>query len=183
MFPCAFEDKTRILQYWERDENDPIWNELRYDASYRLKDDDRPFFHEHEHGNHPILLTEKQISEASPGYHRDTLNYKLDRYVKHFEETNFTPFVVTITVEDWHTGAYDKGGTERLFENVYALLQRYRRGDDPHAQVHFLVARHRAVVGDKDATPGEIHNERMGNPFGRVWLSAVTGQYMSLLDV
>jgi hypothetical protein len=178
LFPHRYSDQKPILEYWDRDRGNEVGQAVKYDARLRLFG--REMFLEVERGNHPILSPE-QAEKAGKSYYEDSLNYKIDRYLKHFKDTGYKPFTVLFTVEDWRLGSYDAEGTEELFEKYARCLAQF----STHHQdkVSFLLARHRDVVGDKDHIPAEIHNEVMGDPLGQVWYDPSQNAYQSLKDV
>lgn len=179
LFPHSYEDGSRVLEFWERSLQNDTYTATRYDASLILYG--QPFFLEVERGNHPILSVE-QANKAKPEYYRDTLNFKFDRYVDYFHKNDYKPFTVLVTVEHCKAGFYEANATKELIQAVKDLAERYRPA--PHKQsINFLIASHRDVVGDKDATAGEIHNEVMGDPLGEVWYHPAQGGYISLRDV
>jgi hypothetical protein len=178
MFPHRFSDGKRVLEYWERDKQNPAFEAIKYDARLKLFGNDA--FLEVERCNHPIL-DEERATKAGREYYKDSLNYKLDRYLDYFKANGYKPFAVLITLEDWSKGSYDPSGIEPYFEEVAQLLRRYISTHE--TRVTFLVARHRDVVGNKDHTPGEIHNEVLGDPFGAIWYSAEKNAYVRLQDV
>ena len=157
-YPHQFEGGARLLTEWDR--SSELYMKLRYDARFRLKG--RLYYLEVERGNHPIVANE---NEADPDYFSKSLNHKLDKYVGYFNGHRDEDATLLITVEDWTGGSYDPHGTETLLNDAWNLVKRYHRGRQ------ILVAKHRDVVGDKDHTEGEIHNEELGDPLGEVWLS------------
>jgi hypothetical protein len=177
LFPHRYSDQKPILEYWDRDRGNDVHQAVRYDARLRLFG--KEMFLEVERGNHPILSPE-QAEKAGKSYYEDSLNYKIDRYLKHFKDSGYQPFTVLFTIEDWRTGTYDREGTEELFEKYAALLARFT---SHHTEkITFLLARQRDVVGDRDHTPTEIHNEVLGDPLGQVWYDPAQNAYVSLLD-
>ncbi len=178
LFPHKYSDGKSLLEYWDRDKGNEVHQLVKYDA--RLRIFGREMFLEVERGNHPILTAE-QVKKAGKSYYEDSLNFKIERYLKYFKETDYKPFNVLITVEDWRMGTYDPEGTEELFEKYAQCLAQFNTHH--HEKVTFLLARHRDVVGDKDHTPGEIHNEVMGDPLGPVWLDPSQNTYVSLKDL
>jgi hypothetical protein len=177
LFPHRYSDGKPLLEYWDRDRGNDVHQTVKYDA--RLKLFGRDMFVEVERGNHPVL-TPAQAEKAGKSYYEDSVNYKIDRYLKHFRDSGYQPFTVLFTIEDWRMGTYDPEGTEELFEKYAALLGQF---SSHHTEkITFLLARHRDVVGDKDHTPGEIHNEVMGDPFGQVWLDPTRNAYVSIKD-
>jgi len=177
LFPHRYQDGKPLLEYWDRDRGNEVYQAVRYDARLRLFG--RDFFLEVERVNHPIIDREK-IDKVARSYYEDSVNYKIERYLKHFRDSGYQPFTVLFTVDDWSNGSYDPQGTEEMFRKYANLLTQY----DSHHQdkVTFLLARHRDVVGDKDHTPGEIHNEVMGDPFAQVWYDPSQNAYLSLKD-
>jgi hypothetical protein len=130
-----------------------------YDAYLKLFG--HPCYLEVERGNHSILEANQQVSKE---YYTKSLNHKLERYWTMFGQLPEKPLLL-ITVEDWYMGSYDPERTERLLADVVELASRHRFKDQ------VLVARHRDVIGDREAIEGELHNETLGDPLGDVWLS------------
>ncbi len=183
MFPHKYQNGNRVLQHWDRDVDNETYTQVRYDAALSI--DGKPMFLEVERGNHPILPAFDKNGDKPKfveSYYLNSLNFKIDRYVKYFQENGYKPFTVLITVEDWSMGVYDADRTVRLFTSVKELVSRYRR--EAHVtEITFAVALHRHVIGDKDHTPGEIHHEVMGDPFGKVWESPSHEGIVSLRDI
>jgi hypothetical protein len=177
LFPHKYQDGKPLLEYWDRDRGNDVHQTVKYDA--RLKLFGRDMFLEVERGNHPVLSPE-QAEKAGKSYYEDSVNYKIDRYLKHFKESGYKSFTVLFTIEDWRMGVYDPEGTEELFEKYAKLFAQF--GTHREDKVTFLLARHRDIVGDKDHTPGEIHNEVMGDPFGQVWYDPAKNAAVSLKD-
>lgn len=152
--------KTPVLTEWSREPIGSEYNQVFYDASLQL------FKHrcylEVERGNHPVV---PEGSKVSKEYWGKSLNHKLERYASFFGGLKIKPLLL-ITVEDYSTGMYDDDGTERLLESVIALVCRY-----PSLAPYTLVARQRDVVGNKDHTEGELHNDELGYPLGDSWTS------------
>jgi hypothetical protein len=177
LFPHRYSDEKPLLEYWDRDRGNDVAMTVKYDA--RLKLFGREMFLEVERGNHPILSPET-AGKVGKSYYQDSINYKIERYLKHFRDSGYKPFTVLFTIEDWRMGTYDPEGTEELFEKYAGLLAQF---DSHHSEkVTFLLARHRDITGDKDHTPGEIHNEVLGDPFGKVWYDPAQNASLSLKD-
>jgi hypothetical protein len=164
LYPHNYEDGQALLTEWDRDKNSSQYLELYYDA--RLVLYGQEMFFEHERGNHAIVESGKKVSGD---YYSKSLNKKLDNYVGFFDKHPFSKRLLLITVEDWSGGYYDNAGTEQYFGDVIALCARY-----PIAN-RILVARHRDVIGDREHTDGEIHNEVLGDPLGDSWCSPEGG--------
>jgi hypothetical protein len=172
LYPHNYEDGQALLTEWDRDKTSPQFLELYYDARLLLYGQE--MFFEHERGNHAILEKGKKVSGD---YYSKSLNKKLDNYVAYFDKHPFSKRLLLITVEDWSGGYYDAKGTEEYLADVVSCCARY-----PIAE-RILVARHRDVVGDREHTEGEIHNEVMGDPLGAVWLSSTDPQdFVSISD-
>lgn len=175
LFPHRYSNGKPLLEYWDRDRGNEVAQALKYDARLRLFGEE--MFLEVERGNHPIVNPEK-ADKVAKSYYEDSVNFKIERYLKHFRETGFQPFTVLFTVEDWSTGSYDPVGSEEMFERYANLLGRFN--SHHQEKITFLLARHRDIVGDKDHTPNEIHNEVLGDPFGHVWYDPARNDSVSL---
>jgi hypothetical protein len=178
--PHFHPDGNPILESWDRSESTPEYMALRFDAGAIVYG--RQFYIERECGNHPVLLDQKQIEKVNKAYYEDTLNYKIDRIIAYSEQHKEERFTILITVEVMDGDVYNLRATTKLRDDIVNLLALYRRGDQ------FVVAFHRHVVGDKDAVPGEVHNEVLGNPLGNVWLSPLRDdqdgyRWLSLKDL
>jgi hypothetical protein len=58
---------------------------------------------------------------------------------------------------------YEHAESEQWVNDTIRFAKRYKLGNQ------LLVACHRDVVGNKDHTSGELHNEVLGDPTGAVW--------------
>src|SRR6185437_6200102 len=91
LFPHRYSDYKPILEYWDRDRGNEVGQAVKYDA--RLKLFGKEMFLEVERGNHPILSLEA-AEKAGKSYYEDSVNYKIDRYLKHFKDSGYKPFTV-----------------------------------------------------------------------------------------
>src|SRR6185312_8702568 len=132
----------------------------RYDAAGTLLG--HKFKYERECGNHPIV-PDGQEDKVEKAYFRKSLNYKFDKYAgylrNHPDETLLMDFEVC------YGDDYQAAETAEWVESAANFVKRYKLGN------RMLIASHRDVVGNKDHTPGEIHNEVLGDPLGKVWKS------------
>jgi hypothetical protein len=184
LFPHKMEDGSRVLAEWDRDRSNSVYAQVRYDARMKLKG--RLYYLEVERGNHAILDPKQHpdyqplVGEKDIRVNRETwrksLNQKLENYIA-YQQDSGERFQVLITLEDWRNGVYDPHGTQRLLRDVLMLLHSLQRGN------MFLVCLHRDLVGDRDHTVNEIHNEVLGDPFGPIWYSPKEPETMALGDV
>ena len=159
LYNHRFENGTPVLTKWDREENSKEYEQVYYDARMSLFG--HQCFLEVERGNHAIL---DQGQSVSKDYYTKSLNHKLERYWTMFGQLDTKPLLL-ITVEDWYTGSYDEERTEDLMEKVVELAGRHKFRNQ------VLIARHRDVIGDREAIEGEIRNDVFGEPLNDVWVS------------
>lgn len=140
---------------------------LRFDAAGILLK--HKFKYERECGNHRIVAAGKEDVKD----YKKSLNHKLDVYNGYLR--NHPDETLLVDFEVCYGDDYDDKETEEWVADTAKLMARFKLGN------RMLVASHRDLVGDKDHTENEIHNELLGDPLGKYWKSP--DGYVALTDI
>lgn len=149
--------------YWDEAEKGDADNHLVfYDARMSLQG--HTFFWEVDRGTEPVYDPQER-SRITPKRWAKSINGKIEKYIELAKQNPKDKFSVLFTIADHRYGVYDHDRTMDRAKQILDLLADYRRGNQ------FLVAVHHDIIGDRFGTPGEIHNELLGDPYGAHFVS------------